>query len=36
MCIIQREAVMDYSDLGLVDFYLKELDKYLHQHQCYM
>ncbi|PDG37151.1 peptidoglycan bridge formation glycyltransferase FemA/FemB family protein, partial [Listeria monocytogenes] len=29
-----RGPVMDYSDLGLVDFYLKELDKYLHQHQC--
>ena len=25
---------MDYTDLGLVDFYLKELDKYLHHHQC--
>lgn len=25
---------MDYSDLGLVDFYLRELEKYLHQHQC--
>ena len=29
-----RGPVMDYSDLGLVDFYLRELDKYLHQHQC--
>ena len=25
---------MDFSDLGLVDYYLKELDKYLQQHQC--
>ena len=29
-----RGPVMDYSDLGLVDFYLRELEKYLHQHQC--
>ena len=29
-----RGPVMDYTDLGLVDFYLKELDKYLHHHQC--
>ncbi|MCE5038008.1 aminoacyltransferase [Staphylococcus auricularis] len=29
-----RGPVMDYSDLGLVDFYLKELDKYLQQHNC--
>lgn len=29
-----RGPVMDYSDLGLVDYYLRELDKYLHQHNC--
>ncbi len=29
-----RGPVMDFSDLGLVDYYLKELDKYLQQHQC--
>ena len=29
-----RGPVMDYSDLGLVDFYLRELERYLHQHQC--
>ena len=29
-----RGPVMDYSDLGLVDFYLRELDDYLRQHQC--
>ncbi|PNZ99414.1 aminoacyltransferase [Staphylococcus massiliensis CCUG 55927] len=29
-----RGPVMDYSDLGLVDYYLKGLDKYLKQHQC--
>lgn len=25
-----RGFVMDYLDLGLVDFYLKEFDKYLY------
>lgn len=29
-----RGPVMDYSDLGLVEFYLRELEKYLRQHQC--
>ncbi|WP_436879256.1 aminoacyltransferase [Staphylococcus arlettae] len=29
-----RGPVMDYSDLGLVDYYLRELNKYLHQHNC--
>lgn len=29
-----RGPVMDYSDLGLVDYYLRELDKYLQQHNC--
>lgn len=29
-----RGPVMDYSDLGLVEFYLRELEKYLRQHNC--
>lgn len=29
-----RGPVMDYSDLGLVDFYLKSLDAYLSKNQC--
>lgn len=29
-----RGPVMDYSDLGLVDFYLKSLDAYLAKNQC--
>ncbi|RIM92756.1 peptidoglycan bridge formation glycyltransferase FemA/FemB family protein, partial [Staphylococcus shinii] len=29
-----RGPVMDYNDLGLVDFYLRELDTYLQQHNC--
>lgn len=29
-----RGPVMDYSDLGLVDYYLRELDKYLQHHNC--
>ena len=29
-----RGPVMDYSDLGLVDFYLKELDVYLQKNKC--
>lgn len=29
-----RGPLMDYSDLGLVDFYLKELDIYLHKNKC--
>lgn len=29
-----RGPVMDYSDLGLVDYYLRELDNYLQHHNC--
>ncbi|NJH80711.1 peptidoglycan bridge formation glycyltransferase FemA/FemB family protein, partial [Staphylococcus hyicus] len=29
-----RGPVMDYSDLGLVDFYLKELEVYLQKNKC--
>lgn len=29
-----RGPVMDYDDLGLVDFYLKSLDQYLQKHNC--
>ncbi|MDT3960685.1 aminoacyltransferase [Staphylococcus kloosii] len=29
-----RGPVMDYSDLGLVDYYLRELDSYLQHHNC--
>ncbi|AVQ33213.1 aminoacyltransferase [Staphylococcus muscae] len=29
-----RGPVMDYSDLGLVDFYLKSLDEYLAKNKC--
>lgn len=29
-----RGPVMDYNDLGLVDFYLRELETYLQQHNC--
>lgn len=29
-----RGPVMDYSDLGLVDFYLKSLDAYLAKNKC--
>ncbi|MEJ7540821.1 aminoacyltransferase [Staphylococcus intermedius] len=29
-----RGPVMDYSDLGLADFYLKELDQYLNRNKC--
>ncbi|RIM18615.1 aminoacyltransferase [Staphylococcus chromogenes] len=29
-----RGPVMDYSDLGLVDFYLKELETYLQKNKC--
>ena len=29
-----RGPVMDYNDLGLVDFYLRELDTYLQQNNC--
>ncbi|MBA8778413.1 aminoacyltransferase [Staphylococcus schleiferi subsp. coagulans] len=29
-----RGPVMDYSDLGLVDFYLKELEQYLTKNKC--
>ncbi|MFO3688784.1 aminoacyltransferase [Staphylococcus felis] len=29
-----RGPVMDYNDLGLVDYYLKELTTYLHKNKC--
>lgn len=29
-----RGPVMNYSDLGLVDYYLRELDNYLQHHNC--
>src|SRR5699024_4517744 len=29
-----RGPVMDYKDLGLVDFYLRELDTYLQKQNC--